>query len=82
MSNATLALIGWGLFCWVVFLYIFWVLVERTFSVPSAPECCEQRLPNHTAGSTRDDHPHAAQSMSPPCPPGYTGRQSCPSSAT
>jgi hypothetical protein len=31
MSNTILTIIGWGLFYWAVFLYIFWVLVERTF---------------------------------------------------
>lgn len=42
MLNANLALIGWVLFCWAAFLYIFWVLVERTFSVASDAEHCDQ----------------------------------------
>jgi hypothetical protein len=58
MSNATLTLIGWGLFYWVVFLYLFWVLVERTFSVATDPKRREHRAPDGTAGSTtRDPHP-------------------------
>jgi len=55
MLNTNLALIGWVLFCWVVFLYIFWALVERTFSVASDPECCNQRALHDTAGSTAAD---------------------------
>ncbi len=38
MSNTILAIIGWGLFYWVLFLYVFWVIVERTFFTGSDPE--------------------------------------------
>ena len=55
MLNTNLALIGWVLFCWVVFLYIFWILVERTFSVASDPERYNQRALQDTAGSTAAD---------------------------
>lgn len=55
MLNTNLALIGWVLFCWAAFLYTFWVLVERTFSVASGPERCDQRAPHDTAVSTAAD---------------------------
>ncbi len=38
MSNTILAMIGWGLFYWVVFLYVFWVIVERMFFAGCDPE--------------------------------------------
>ncbi len=38
MWNTILAMIGWGLFYWVVFLYVFWIVVERNFFAGSDPE--------------------------------------------
>jgi hypothetical protein len=52
MLNTNLALIGWVLFCWVAFLYIFWVLVERTFFVASDPDRCDRHTLHDEAGST------------------------------
>jgi hypothetical protein len=52
MLNTNLALIGWVLFCWAAFLYIFWVLVERTFFVAGDPERCDQPALHDAVGST------------------------------
>ena len=55
MSNVILSVIGWGLFYWVVYLYIFWVLVERAFFAGSDPECWDPNARTDMTHSTRDD---------------------------
>lgn len=55
MSNVTLSLIGWGLFFWVLFLYLFWLLVERTFVVRSGPEHWDQHAPDGTGAQAARD---------------------------
>jgi hypothetical protein len=55
MSNTVLAIIGWGLFYWVVFLYIFWVVVERTFFAGSDPERWEPSRLAETSEASGDD---------------------------
>lgn len=62
MLNANLALIGWALFCWAAFLYIFWVLVERTFSAAGNLERSERDAPGSTAVSTIRDPRRGAHS--------------------
>lgn len=62
MSNANLALIGWGFLCWALFLYIFWLLVERTFSSAGKLECSERHAPGSAAVSTIRDPPSGAPS--------------------
>ena len=52
MSNVILTMIGWGLFYWVVYLCIFWVLVERAFFAGSDPECWD---PNARVGHAPSD---------------------------
>lgn len=54
MSNTILAIIGWGLFYWVVFLYVFWVIVERTFFAGSDPERWEPNAHTETSDATGD----------------------------
>jgi len=55
MSNVILTMIGWGLFYWVVYLYIFWVLVERAFFAGSDPECWDPNAQTDIAEPTGDD---------------------------
>lgn len=54
MANIMLETIGWGLFYWVVFLYIFWVIVERTFFADSDPERWEPKAQTETPEATGD----------------------------
>lgn len=56
MPNAVLTMIGWGLFYWMVCLYVFWVLVERTFFAGSDPERWDPHPQTDTTGSTREEH--------------------------
>ena len=55
MSNVILSMIGWGLFYWVVYLYIFWVLVERAFFAGSDPEHWEPGAHTDITKPTGDD---------------------------
>jgi len=64
MSNAVLTMIGWGLFYWMMCLYVFWVIAERTFFAGSDPERWDPHPQTDTTGSIRDDHrptPHFPQ---------------------
>lgn len=56
MPNAVLTMIGWGLFYWMVCLYVFWVLAERTFFAGSDPERWDPNPQTDTTGSTREEH--------------------------
>jgi hypothetical protein len=56
MSNAVLTMIGWGLFYWMVCLYVFWALAERTFFAGSDPERWDPRAQVGATSWARDDH--------------------------
>jgi hypothetical protein len=56
MSNAALTMIGWGLFYWMVCLYVFWALAERTFFAGSDPERWDPRAQVGATSWARDDH--------------------------
>ena len=68
MPNAVLTMIGWGLFYWMVCLYVFWVLAERTFFTGSDPECWNPHPQTDTTGSTREAHRPAARFPYVPTP--------------
>ena len=56
MSNAVPTMVGWGLFYWMVCLYVFWALAERTFFAGSDPERWDPCAQVGAASSARDDH--------------------------
>lgn len=56
MSNAVLSMIGWGLFYWILCLYVFWAFAERTFFAGSDPERWDPHAHADQAGLTWDDH--------------------------
>jgi hypothetical protein len=60
MPNAVLTIIGWGLFYWMLCLYVFWVLAERTFFAGSDPEIWDPHLQADASGSEPDVHRPAA----------------------
>lgn len=56
MPNAVLTMVGWGLFYWMVCIYVFWVLAERTFFAGSDPERWDPHPQTDATGSTPEKH--------------------------
>jgi hypothetical protein len=56
MANAILTIISWGLFYLFLFLYIFWIFVERAFFTGSDPEHWDSHAHADEAGSAAE-HP-------------------------
>jgi hypothetical protein len=55
-TNALMTMVGWGLFYWMVCLYVYWVLAERTFFAGSDPERWDPCPQIRTASSAWDDY--------------------------